>query len=218
MKRIMILCCIAATTMCLNAETMSVTLNKLYCDSMNFELPDKSIEKKMAFLKPASEKYDFTRRLIDTFKKIAGQDSENTVFTVDLRYGGVGIYIAIESQDILDLNDAHFLGDILIDRKHFVILENEENKELLKTYFKKVKGQNVVFERTFEKVNTMVYNEPTHYKAIYNERQRTVKVNEYIINSYDRLKTNNPQTIKEEPEQNNDDSDAFKIDVELFNE
>lgn len=218
MKRIMMLCCIAAVTMCLKAETMSVTLNKLYSDSMNFELPDKSIEKKMPFLKPASEKYDFTKKLIDIFKKIAGQDSENRVFTVDLRYGGVGIYINVESQDILDMKDADFIGDILVERKHFVILENEENKDLLKTYFKKVKGQNVVFERTFEKVNTMVFNEPTHYKAIYNERQRSIKVNEYIINSYDRLKTNNPQAIKEEPEQNNDDSDAFKIDVELFNE
>ena len=64
----------------------------------------------------------------------------------------------------------------------------------------------------------MIAIEPTHYKAIYNERQRSYKVNEFIANGTDKL-NKAPAQIQDAPqEQNVDDNDAFKIDVELFDQ
>ncbi len=216
MRRFMIFCTIAlAATVVVNAQTVNVTLNKLYLDTSNFELPKKTIKQKMPNLTIANPKYDFTTKLKKVAQRIATEDEENNVFTVMLMYSGVGISIVIESQDILDLNDTKFHGDLVIDRRHFVLLENDDNKDLLKTYFKKLKGRDVVFERTFEKVSEMVTTEPTHYNAIYNERAQTVKENEVIINNIDKLHIAHDPIVNDKKEQNVDDDDIFKIDVEL---
>ena len=219
MRRLIILCTIAlATTLVGKAQTVNVTINKLYCDTSSFELPKKTIKQKMPLMIIANQKYDFTTKLVDIARRIATDDFENNVFTVMLKYSGVGISIVIESQDILDLENAMFHGDMIVDKRHFVLLENEDNKDLLKTYFKKVRGKETVFERTFEKVSQIIYPEPTHYNAIYNERMRTVKENEVIINNIDKLHVNRPPIPDNRQQQNLDDDDIFKIDVELSNE
>ena len=143
---------------------------------------------------------------------------DNRVFLVKLKYAGAGISINIESKDILDLGDIKFQGDILVKNCHFVLLANDDNKELLKTYFKKVRSKEVVFERTFEKVLDILLPEPSSYIATYNERQRSVHVNEYIINNNDKLHSPKPQESKPQTETIVDDSDAFDIDVELTEE
>ena len=219
MKRFFILFTIAlAASGAARAQTLHVALNKLYNDSMDFVLPDKAIKQKMPVLTVANPKYDFTVKFRDIALRIASEDYENNVFTVMLQYSGVGISIIIDSQDILDMTDAKFNGDFIVERRHFVLLENEDNKDLLKTYFKRIRGKDVVMERTFEKALDLIQAEPSHYNGIYNERQRTLKNNELIINGHDKLhapvvKTQEP---KQEPEI--DDSDAFKLDVELFDE
>ena len=219
MKRFFILFTIAlAASGAACAQTLHVALNKLYNDSMDFVLPDKAIKQKMPMLTVANPKYDFTVKFRDIALRIASEDYENNVFTVMLQYSGVGISIIIDSKDILDMTDAKFNGDFIVERRHFVLLENEDNKDLLKTYFKKIRGKDVVMERTFEKALDLIQAEPSHYNGIYNERQRTVKNNELIINGHDKrhapvVKTQEP---KQEPEI--DDSDAFKLDVELFDE
>ena len=219
MKRFIILFTIAiATVTTVNSQTMNVALNKLYCDTSDFVLPDKAIKQKMPMLTIANPKWDFTVKFRDIANRIATEDYDNIVFTVMLHYAGVGIDIDIDSQDILDLNNVKYYGDFIVDRRHFVLLENEDNKDLLKTFFKKARGKDVVFERTFEKVIDMIAIEPTHYKAIYNERQRSYNVNEFIANGTDKL-NKAPAQIQDAPqEQNVDDNDAFKIDVELFDQ
>lgn len=219
MKRLMILCSIAIAGMVLcDAQTMNVSLNKEYSDSSGFVLPDKAIKQKMSSIAIANPKYDFTVMLRDILKRITIEDYENNVFTVMLQFSGVGISIVIDSQDILDMKNTKFHGDLIVDRRHFVLLENNDNKDLLKTYFKKQRGKDVTFERTFEKVSEIIIRQPTHYNAIYNERQQTVKVNEFIVNNQDKLHAPAITNEDNKQEQNTDDSDAFKIDVELFDE
>lgn len=220
MKRILSLLGIIAITAAatINAQQVTVTLNKLYTDSMNFTLPDKEIKQKMPLLKIANPKWDFTAKLKDIVKRIAAEDYDNNVFTVNLHYAGVGIAIDINSCDILDMNDAEFYGDPYVDRRHFVLLEDDDNKDLLKTYFKKERGKEAKFERTFEKVVDLVTPLPTSYNAKYNERQRSIQINQFIVNSIDKLNTKPQQLQDPQQEQNIDDIDAFKIDVELLNE
>lgn len=221
MKRTILLLTIALAAISVtNAQTMNVSINKLYTDSSGFVLPDKAIKLKMPLLAIANPKYDFTVKLHGIAQRLADDDYENNVFTVMLQYAGVGISIAIDSHDILDMDKdkVKFHGDLVVDRHHFILLENEDNKELLKTFFKKTRGRDVVFERTFEKVQEMINTEPSHYNAMYNERARSIQENEYIVNSTDKLHAS--KSVKEEPNQeiNIDDEDAFKIDVELFTE
>lgn len=220
MKRILSLLGIIAITAAatINAQQVTVTLNKLYTDSMNFTLPDKEIKQKMPLLKIANPKWDFTAKLKGIVKRIAAEDYDNNVFTVNLHYAGVGIAIEINSCDILDMNDAEFYGDLYVDRRHFVLLEDDDNKDLLKTYFKKERGKEAKFERTFEKVVDLVTSLPTSYNAKYNERQRSIQINQFIVNSIDKLNTKPQQLQDPQQEQNIDDIDAFKIDVELLNE
>lgn len=219
MKRIITLCAIALAASCLaSAQTVRVSLNKQYTDSMNFQLPDKVIKLKMPLLTIANPKYDFTAKLHKIVTQLATHDYDNSVFTVKLHYAGVGISIIIDSQDVIDTDSVKFLGDLFVGRKHFVLLEDDDNKELLKTFFKKARGKEAIFERTFEKVPVIIMPEPTHYKAMYNERKRSIQVNEFIVNSNDKLHKT-PATIQEPTQEPSiDEDDAFKIDVELFNE
>lgn len=220
MKRLLLLCTIALATVAATfAQRVNVTLIKQYTDSDTIVLPNKTIEKKMPFLAVAKEKYDFTVKLRNIARRIATDDTNNNVFTVMLQYSGVGISIVIQSQDIFDITNAKFHGDFVVDRRHFIILENDDNKDLLKTYFKKVRGKETVFERAFEKVQQVILPEPTHYNAIYDERKQTVKEKEVIINNIDKLHaTREPVTTDPKQGSNDEDIDAFKIDVELFNE
>ena len=218
MKRTTIMCIIALATLTMSAEKIRVTLNKQFIEDSTFVIPIKAIATKMPCLTIANEKYDFTKKLLNIMDKIAVEDMDNRVFLVKLKYAGAGISINIESKDILDLGDIKFQGDILVKNCHFVLLANDDNKELLKTYFKKVRGKEVVFERTFEKVLDILLPEPSSYIATYNERQRSVHVNEYIINNNDKLHSPKPQESKPQTETIVDDSDAFDIDVELTEE
>lgn len=220
MKRLLLLYTIAlASVAAVFAQRVNVTLIKQYTDSETFVLPDKTIEKKIPWIVAASKKHDFTVKLTDIARRIATDDTDNNVFTVMLQYSGVGISIVIQSQDIFDITDAKFHGDFVVDRRHFIILENDDNKDLLKTYFKKVRGKETMFERAFEKVQQVILLEPTHYNAIYDERKRTVKEIEVIINNIDKLHTTRgPVTTNPKQDSNDEDIDAFKIDVELFNE
>ena len=218
MKRTTLVCLIALTTLTMGAEKIRVNLNKQISEDSAFVVPDKTIETKMPCLTVANEKYDFTKNLLNIMSNIAVEDLDNKVFLVELKYAGAGIAINIVSKDILDLHDVNFQGDILVKNCHFVLVANDDNKELLKTYFKKVRGKSVVFERTFEKVLDILVPEPTYYKATYNERQHNVQVKEYIINNNDKLHSPKPPKTNTQPETPVDDSDAFDIDIELTEE
>ena len=76
----------------------------------------------------------------------------------------------------------------------------------------------MVFERTFEKVFEVVDPLYTSVVATYDERQRTIINKEKIINAVDKLHApkSQPQTLTKENSE--EDDDAFKIDVELFQE
>ena len=164
-----------------------------------------------------SEKYDFTARLTEIARKIATDDYENKVFMVTLEFKGDGISLLIDSKDILDTTGVVFRGDLIVENKHFVLVETEDNDRLLKAYFKKMRRKNVVFERTFEFAEDMVEISPTHYRASYDERKRYITVRENIVNGCDLL---HPKVVITEPKEDNndDDSDAFSIDVEILEE
>lgn len=218
MKRIIIVFFITLATININAgEKIRVTLNKMYSEDSAFVLPNKAISTKMPSLAVANEKYDFTQKLLSIAKDIAEEDFDNRVFTAELRYSGSGIYISINSRDLLDITNIKFYGDLIVDRSHFAIIENDDNKALLKQYFKKVKSKEVVFERTFEKVIDLIETQPSSYIATYNERQKKIELKEHIINGIDKLHAPKPQESSDSIT-SIDDIDAFKIDVELFDE
>ena len=217
-KRIFLICVIALGAIIGgNAENITVTLNKYYSDTSTFVLPERTITTKMPCLTLVSEKYDFTARLTEIARKIATDDYENKVFMVTLEFKGDGISLMIDSKDILDTTGVVFRGDLIVENKHFVLVETEDNDRLLKSYFKKVRRKNVVFERTFEYAEDMVEISTTHYRASYDERRRYIKVKENIVNGCDLL---HPKVVRTEPQEddNVDDGDAFSIDVEILEE
>lgn len=218
MKRYVILLFASILSLSLYAsDKIQVSLVKQYIDSGDFVLPKKSIEKKMNCVKIANEKYDFTKQLYKTLSDIQERDEENYVFTLALKYYGKGISIVVNSADILDNDTTRYFGDIMIERKHFVLVENDDNRDLLKKYFKKNSGKSVVFQRLFEKVDSIIPLIPTSLDAIYDERAWKLETKRLILNGENTDKTN----LKKPAQLNNDvpeDDDALKIDVELFDE
>ena len=195
-------------------DIISVSIVKQY-DDTTFILPNKAIEKKIKCLAVKNAKYDFTKKLIKALDSFQEKDYGNNVFTVMLKYYGKGISIVVIAQDILDNDSLKYFGDIMIGRKHFVLIENEDNHDLLVTYFKKA-SNSVIFQRLFEKTDNIVINEPSSYDALYNERSQVMETYEYIINGED-LKNKTTTKVTTTLNNDKDDSDdAFKLDVELF--
>ena len=215
MKRISIILLVTLCTLSISAaDKIYVSINKLYTENSGFILPDKTVDIKIPSISIANPKYDFTRQFSNIAKKIQGEDFENYVYAVRLKYAGVGISIDIEAKDIVEMKDTEFYGDFIVERSHFVLVKNDDNRDLLKTFFKKDKKYDVIFQQCFEMVSEVIERQPTIYKASYDERQRKITLNQFLINGNDKL---NPQlTEPTTPETVTDDSDAFKIDVELF--
>lgn len=195
-------------------DIISVSIVKQYNDS-SFILPNKAIEKKMKCLAIKNAKYDFTKKLMKALDGFQEKDYGNNVFTVMLKYYGKGISIVVKSHDILDNDSLKYFGDIMIERKHFVLIENEDNHDLLVTYFKKA-SNSVVFQRLFEKTDNVVIYEPSSYNALYNERSQVVETYEYIINGEDLKNKTTPKITNTISNDKDDSDDAFKLDVELF--
>ena len=219
MNKIIVFFVVALTTLSIDAaQKVRVSLIKQYPDSVEFQLPEKAIERKMHCLEPANVKFAFNKRLNEQLAKIADEDLEFNAFIVNLYYAGAGIAIEVDSRDILDLDKGiDCLGDIVINRRHFIVVENEDNKTLLKHFFKKDKSKEVLFQRVFEKAIDVIEIHPTQLKATFDERTHQVETHQLIINGIDKLHA--PLILTPaQPEQNIEEDDAFKIDVELFEE
>lgn len=200
-------------------DKIKVSIVKQYTDDSVFTLPKKPIEKKVPCLAIANSKYDFTRQFSTVAQAIQDEAYDYRVFVVNLRYAGAGIAIDIQGKDLLDDLEVDYYGDFMVGRGHFVLVENEDNEALLKTYFKKDRGKDAVFQRTFELVGEIIPLMPTSYQATYDERRRKINVKYHIINGDDKLKPKEPviaPTSTDKKDQNDDD--AFDIDVELFEE
>lgn len=213
---IIVLICANATQAA--ADKVRVSIVKQYTEGSGFVLPEKAIEKKMPCLIPASAKYDFTRQLSRVAQAIQEQTYDHKVFVVTLKYAGAGISINIQGKDLLDSLQAKYYGDFMVGKGHFVILENEDNKDLLKTYFKKDRGHDAVFQRTYEMVGEIVVSEPTVYQATYDERQRKINVKTHVVDGIDCLKPQAPVITPTSTTDVHGNDDAFDIDVELFEE
>ena len=214
MKRFLSICIMAFALISVHAgDKITVSLVKQYSDSA-FELPKKAVEKKMKCVIAAKPDYDFPKMLKDTLNKLQDEDYGNRVFTMLLIGSGKGINIFVKSEDILDIDTLTYFGDFVVERKHFVMIQNEDNIDLLKIFFKKT-GDTVLFERLFEKTDNVVTYSPSSMDAFYNEYTKKFLVRKYVINGEERtndktsvIKTNNPNDVE--------DDDAFKLDVELF--
>ena len=218
MKRIIIIAMAALFAFNMSAEKITVTINKQYAQDSTFVLPSKTISLKTPVMGLANSKYIFTKKLTEILTYVASEDYDNKVFIVKLKYAGQGISITINSQDPLDDLNIDYCGDIIVNNKHFLLVQNDDNKDLIKTYFKKAKGTNVVFERTFEKVFEVVDPLFTSVISTYDERQRTILIKEKIINEVDKLHAPKVEPKTTSKDGSEDDDDAFKIDVELFQE
>ena len=74
------------------------------------------------------------------------------------------------------------------------------------------------FQRAYEMVDTIIAPEPTIYQATYDERQRKINVKTHVVDGIDKLKPHEPSITPTVATKNENDSDAFDIDVELFEE
>lgn len=218
MRKYFLLWAFMLVTICINAgDKINVSLVKQYTDT-SFVLPKKAVEKKVNALKIANPKYDFTFKLIPEFEKMENDDYGNQVFSVLLFYHGNGIAINVKSEDILDNDTTSYFGDFMVGRKHFLLIDNDDNHEMLKTYFKKNSGTTIVFQRLFEKTENIVDIPPSSLNALYNERNKKMEIREYFINGEDSLNLRDKRKSATDTNKNEDNDDIFKIDVELFDE
>lgn len=213
MKRILLIYLMLLTVFSVVAgDKITVSLVKQYSDS-TFELPKKTVEKKMKCVKAAKDDYLFPKMLKDTLNKFQGDDYGNRVFTMLLTGSGKGIKITVKSEDILDNDSLSYFGDFVVDRKHFVMVQNEDNAELLKIFFKKT-GDTVLFQRLFVLTDNIVTHLPSSLDAFYNEYDKKLLVREYIINGENQ--TGKKEVIVINNDVDDEGDDAFKLDVELF--
>lgn len=213
MKRLLLICLMVFAVLAVSAgDKITVSLIKQYSDS-TFELPKKSVEKKMKCVKAAKDDYLFPKMLRDTLNKFQGDDYGNRVFTMLLTGSGKGIKITVKSEDILDNDSLSYFGDFVVDRKHFVMVQNEDNAELLKIFFKKT-GDTVLFQRLFVLTDNIVTYLPSSLDAFYNEYDKKLLVRYYIINGENL--TGKKEVIVTNNDIDDEGDDAFKLDVELF--
>ncbi len=213
MRRLLLIFLMAFATLAVNAgDKINVSLVKQYSDS-NFILPKKSVEKKMKCVIAAKPDYLFPKMLRDTLNKFQNEDYGNRVFTMLLTGSGKGIKIMVNSEDILDNDTTIYFGDFVVDRKHFVIVQNEDNTELLKIFFKKT-GDSVYFQRLFVLTDNIITYLPSKLEAFYDEYKKKLLVNEYVINGKSHAEEQN--VIVTNKTNDDDGDDAFKLDVELF--
>lgn len=213
MKRLLLIYLMLMAVVAIEAgDKITVSMVKYYSDS-TFELPKKSIEKKMKCVKAAKDDYLFPKMLKDTLNKFQDDDYGNRVFTLLLSGSGKGIKITAKSQDILDNDTTSFFGDLVVDRKHFVIIQNEDNADLLKIFFKKT-GDSVIFQRLFVYTHNAVSYLPSSLDAFYDEYDRKLLVTDCVINGENRANKKIVNVTTAEPDTGDDD--AFKLDVEFF--
>lgn len=214
MKRILLLICLMAfALLSLHAgDRITVSLVKQYSDSA-FQLPKKVIEKKMKSVISKKPDYEFPKMLKDTLNKMQEEDYGNRVFTLLLTGSGKGIKIDVKSEDIFEIDSIQFFGDFVVDKKHFLMIQNENNIELLKIFFKKTRDT-VLFQRLFVLTDNVVNYLPSSLEAFYNEYNKKFIINKYIINGEDRANIKKTTVNSSEPDA--EDDDAFKLDVELF--
>lgn len=213
MKRLLLICLMLFAVLAVSAgNKITVSLIKQYSDSTS-ELPKKSVEKKMKCVKAAKDDYLFPKMLRDTLNKFQGDDYGNRVFTMLLTGSGKGIKITVKSEDILDNDSLSYFGDFVVDRKHFVMVQNEDNAELLKIFFKKT-GDTVLFQRLFVLTDNIVTYLPSSLDAFYNEYDKKLLVRDYIINGENL--TGKKEVIVTNNDIDDEGDDAFKLDVELF--
>lgn len=213
MKRLLLICLMVFAVLAVSGgDKITVSLIKQYSDS-TFELPKKSVEKKMKCVKAAKDDYLFPKMLRDTLNKFQGDDYGNRVFTMLLTGSGKGIKITVKSEDILDNDSLSYFGDFVVDRKHFVMVQNEDNAELLKIFFKKT-GDTVLFQRLFVLTDNIVTYLPSSLDAFYNEYDKKLLVRDYIINGENL--TGKKEVIVTNNDIDDEGDDAFKLDVELF--
>lgn len=213
MKKILLISLMVLLALSVDAgKKITVSLVKQYSDT-SFVLPQKTIAKKMKCVIAKKPSYEFPKKLKDTLNTMQDEDYGNRVFTMLLTGSGKGIKIAVKSEDILDNDSTVFFGDFVVGDKHFVMIENEDNIELLKLFFKKT-SDTVLFERLFEKTDNIVSFMPSSLDAFYNEYTKKLSFREYIINGENR--TSNKKVIVTNNDTDVEDDDAFKLDVELF--
>ncbi|MBO4722864.1 MAG: hypothetical protein J5629_08020 [Muribaculaceae bacterium] len=213
MKRLVLICLMAFVFLAVDAgDKITVSMVKQYSDS-TFVLPQKTVEKKMKCVKASKDDYVFPKMLKDTLNKMQDDDSGNRVFTMLLTGSGKGIKIDVKSEDILDNDSLAFFGDFVVGRKHFLMIQNDDNIELLKIFFKK-SGDTVLFQRLYEYTDNIVNYLPSSLNAFYDEYKKKFLIKEYIINGENR--TNEKKVIITNNNTEDDGDDAFKLDVELF--
>lgn len=213
MKKILLICLFAFTLISAHpGDRITVSLVKQYCDS-TFALPKKVVEKKMKCVKSRKDDYVFPKMLRDTLNRLQDEDHGNRVFTMLLTGSGKGIKIVVKSEDLFDNDSLAFFGDFVVGRKHFLMIENDDNVELLKIFFKK-SGDTVLFQRLYEFTDNIVNYLPSSLNAFYDEYSKKFIINEYIINGENL--TNEKKVIITNNNAEDDGDDAFKLDVELF--
>ena len=141
MRRIILIAVIALTALSMSAEKITVTINKQYRQDSAFVLPSKTISVKAPCMGMVNAKYIFTKKLMEILSEISVEDYDNKVFIVKLLYAGRGISINISSEDPLDDLSVDYCGDIIVGGKHFLLVQNDDNKDLIKTFFRKVRGK-----------------------------------------------------------------------------
>ncbi|MBP5688729.1 MAG: hypothetical protein IK100_04975 [Muribaculaceae bacterium] len=212
MRKLLLICLMTLAVLTIDASNKyTVSMVKQYSDSA-FVLPKKAIEKKMKCVKAAKDDYVFPKMLKDTLNRLQDDDSGNSVFIMLLTGSGKGIKIDVKSEDLFDNDSTTFFGDFIVGRKHFVMIQNEDNIELLKIFFKK-SGDSVVFQRLYEYTDNIVDYLPSSLNAFYDEYDKKFLIKEYIINGENRTDIKNAVITNN---YDDDGDDAFKLDVELF--
>ena len=212
MRKVLYIFCMVLAAINMEAGSkITVSLIKQYSDT-TFNLPKNTIEKKMKCVVAKKDSYVFPKMLKDSLSKMQSEDYGNRVFTLLLMGSGKGIKIDAKSEDIIDNDSTEFFGDFVIENKHFVMIQNEDNAELLKLFFKKT-GDTVFFQRRFVLTDNIVNYQQSSLDAFYNEYDNKLVVKKYIINGEDRT---NKKSVANTIITNDDEDDAFKLDVEIL--
>ena len=188
MKRFTLIVVMALSLISVSAADKELLIPVYLTEQQHHMLPEKTDFVKVPQVECKDGKYsDFLAGLIACLTDIAATDVDHNVYSLKIQHSGTDLLVNVVGRDVLQSSEKerkNFKGDMIIERAHFIILEDDDNRGIFKAMFRKA-GGNVRIEHVFEFVPEVPTFQPTVFRALW--KDNNLSVSEYVVGGEDKL-------------------------------
>ena len=194
MKRLITLILIVASVTIIQAKRITVEMPLLITKEQSNLIGDKIDELSLTVLSIKREHLTLGDVINRELYNLADEDANHRVYTIEFDGTPDSLTIDIKGRDIMLGNERtrkSYFGVLENNRGHFVVVQTDFNKALLKQLLNK-KGDKVRFERVFEYVPEVFPVAPTEVSAVIIKGE-DIRHNRFLINGDNKLNHNNKE-------------------------